>query len=77
MAWVDARKRRRWRQAGAATVAAGIRLGRPLAATLMPEDARNSDRAWLEDAFGRLSGQVDSNGTVALRGGGRDTLYST
>ena len=28
--------------------AAGIRLGRRLAATLTPEDARESDRAWLE-----------------------------
>ncbi len=28
--------------------AAGIRLGRRLAATLTPEDARDSDRAWLE-----------------------------
>ena len=28
--------------------AAGVRLGRRLAATLTPEDAKNSDRAWLE-----------------------------
>ena len=28
--------------------AAGVRLGRRLAATLTPEDAKDSDRAWLE-----------------------------
>lgn len=27
---------------------AGVRLGRPLVATLTPEEAKESDRAWLE-----------------------------
>ncbi len=32
--------------------AAGVRLGRRLAATLTPEDAKDSDRAWLEGCIG-------------------------
>ena len=36
--------------------AAGVRLGRRLAATLTPEDAKESDRAWLEDCVWSAAG---------------------